>query len=107
MSVFDDIAAERQRQIKDYGWSPRHDDRHDQGELASAAACYALSSDQRWMLDDRYKEPFARRIWPWNPEDFRPRGRREELIIASALLVAEIERFDRISENSPARSERL
>lgn len=107
MSAIEDIAAERQRQIESHGWSLRHDDIHDQGELASAAACYALSSDQRWMLDDRYKEPFARRIWPWNPEDFRPRSRREELIIASALLVAEIERLDRISSNGPARSECL
>ena len=35
------IAAERQRQVDVEGWTPAHDDEHDEGELAIAAACYA------------------------------------------------------------------
>jgi hypothetical protein len=36
------IAAERQRQIEVEGWTPEHDAAHDGGELAIAAACYAV-----------------------------------------------------------------
>jgi hypothetical protein len=35
------IAAERQRQVDDEGWTPEHDDTHTQGELAGMASWYA------------------------------------------------------------------
>lgn len=38
-SGIDLIAAERQRQIEEEGWTPDHDDQHTNGELALAAAC--------------------------------------------------------------------
>ncbi|MCM0757438.1 hypothetical protein M7775_02505, partial [Sporomusa sphaeroides DSM 2875] len=41
------IAAERQRQISQEGWTPEHDDQHANGELALAAACYAIPSHRR------------------------------------------------------------
>lgn len=44
MTVLEEIAAERQRQIEVEGWTPNHDDEHDRGEMANAAACYALSA---------------------------------------------------------------
>lgn len=37
------IAAERTRQIEREGYTPEHDDTHDGGELALAAACYAAA----------------------------------------------------------------
>lgn len=37
-----DIAAERVRQVEAEGWTPEHDDRHNNSELACAAA-YALA----------------------------------------------------------------
>ena len=51
------IAAERQRQIEAEGWTPGHDDTHDRGELARAAACYALHAG----LYRRYGKPGASR----------------------------------------------
>ena len=38
------IAAERQRQIEQEGWTAEHDDGHVNGELAMAAALYATPS---------------------------------------------------------------
>ena len=35
------IAKERMRQISDEGWTPEHDDEHDDGSLALVAALYA------------------------------------------------------------------
>jgi hypothetical protein len=78
--VSEEILAERHRQITDEGWFPEHDDQHADGEMAQAAACYAWSG-----------------CWPWDVEwDKRLKhGRRKQLIIAAALLIAEIERLDR------------
>ena len=41
------IAAERKRQIEVKGYTPEHDDEHDLGELALAAALYALPYDAK------------------------------------------------------------
>ncbi len=38
------IAAERQRQMTAEGWTHEHDDEHDDGSLATAAACYAADA---------------------------------------------------------------
>jgi hypothetical protein len=35
------IADERTRQISEEGWTPEHDDGHDEGELSAAASVYA------------------------------------------------------------------
>ncbi len=67
------IAAERQRQIDVEGWTPEHDDEHDEGQMADAAACYA-ATDRIWMdtkLPSRisFIDP-----WPWSADwDKRPR----------------------------------
>lgn len=39
MSVIEEIAAERKRQIEIEGWTREHDEQHANGELANAAAC--------------------------------------------------------------------
>lgn len=88
------IADERNRQIKEEGWTPEHDDSHVDGELAVAAACYALRNES---LD------LSLACWPWNLGTFPaklkwslPKEYRSNLIKAAALIVAEIERLDRI-----------
>jgi hypothetical protein len=43
----DIIAAERKRQVEVKGYTPEHDDEHDLGELALAAALYALPYDAK------------------------------------------------------------
>ncbi|TIM14496.1 MAG: hypothetical protein E5Y67_12520 [Mesorhizobium sp.] len=53
MNAIADIAAERQRQIESEGWTPEHDDKHEKGELAGAAACYALH-DVNYVAPSHY-----------------------------------------------------
>lgn len=84
--ALEDIAAERQRQIDVEGWTAEHDDAHSKGELSDAAAAYILGSDWLKMI----------RLWPWSWEWFKPKSRRHDLVKAGALIVAEIERLDRL-----------
>ena len=99
MSAFMDIVAERERQIDVKGWAPEHDDEHVNGELAAAALCYCWAAQA--MLG---KPSFDPRIimhppfWPWADEWWKPSDVRRNLVKASALIVAEIERLDRLSE---------
>ena|SRR3990172_2251773 len=86
--ILDEIKTERIRQIEQ-GWTLKHDDHHKNGEIALAAACYALESADQCSLG------IFKQIWPWEKEWWKPRTRRRNLMRAAALLVAEIERFDR------------
>lgn len=87
MKAIVDVMAERARQLDQF--STEHDDEHDRGELAAAAACYCLASQKLAISCG------ASSLWPWEPQSFAPRTRRRNLIKAAALLVAEIERLDR------------
>ncbi len=96
-----EVGLERLRQIQEEGWSAEHDDEHRDGELADAAACYAASEDifRVCTEEELEREPqiIARIVWPWADEwDKRTKhDRRRRMIIAAALLVAEIARLDR------------
>lgn len=88
MSVIDEIAAERDRQINREGWTATHDDNeHRPGDLANAAACYAASGE--------HLPSVKRLLWPFGWNWWKPKTRRRDLIRAGALIVAEIERMDR------------
>ena len=91
-----DVLAERRRQVTAEGWTLEHDDWYGCGELASAAAAYALSGagwDKDSIID----------YWPWELTAFKAEFGRRSLIKAAALLLAEIERIDRaaIAEKVP------
>jgi hypothetical protein len=100
--ALDDVAAERRRQIEVEGWGHDHDDAlHDNGALARAAACYALGRSIS------IKGSVARRIpdfelWPWDWKWWKPKDRRRDLVRAGALILAEIERLDRVPEQEGA-----
>ena len=80
-------------------WTRKHDkEEHWNGDLARAAAVYALP------LDDRdqsvFGKPLCAYLWPWDWEnDYRPdisstlTGRVKELVKAGALIAAEIDRL--------------
>lgn len=105
MTVIEEIAAERQRQKDVEGWTPEHDDQHDTGSLAVAAACYALGSAdiRRGVGDyDHVHATVSIRLWPWAPEWWKPKRTRRNLVRAAALLVAEIERIDREEQRRTA-----
>ncbi|TIN84337.1 hypothetical protein [Mesorhizobium sp.] len=101
-----DIVAERQRQIAAEGWSQKHDDCHVEGEMARAAGIYAViagsnMTDYRnatggYSLNDILSS-LMRYYWPWDRSWFKPTNRRRDLVKAGALIVAEIERLDRLS----------
>lgn len=82
-----DVAAERQRQITDEGWAPDHDDEHVNGQLAAAAACYALFANTQFVTTPA--------PWPWSLNWWKQSGQRRDLVKAGALILAEIERIDR------------
>lgn len=93
-----DTLEERQRQVETEGYTPSHDDEHDGGELAMAAACYATPPAYR-PEDDSPPEDGPE--WPWGAECWRPGDRRRELVKAAALIIAEIERIDRLAARGP------
>lgn len=74
------IAAERQRQIEQEGWTPEHDDQHDDRELLYAAETYMFG------------DPDA---WPWDEDSYKPKDKITDLIRAGALIAAEIDRLIR------------
>lgn len=97
------IAAERQRQITAEGWTPDHDDAHDLGELAEAAACYATQQRamERREIRGSTRTPTRTvpvpKAWPWDAEWWKPtpENRVRELVKAGALIAAEIDRLQR------------
>lgn len=84
-----DVLAERQRQISAEGWNPEHDDEHDDGSLCMAAVCYAEGDHDDDLLPAN---------WPWARKWWKPRDRRRNLVKAGALILAEIERLDRVAQ---------
>lgn len=104
--ALEDIVAERQRQIEGYGWTAEHDDKHNgDGQLARAAGIYAViggsdKTDYRnatggYSLNDTLRG-IMEYYWPWERSWFKPTNRRRDLVKAGALIVAEIERLDRV-----------
>lgn len=105
MSVIDEIAAERRRHVEAEGWDSDHDDNHVDGSLAQAAAVYAFGATvgcaERSVMDEFGTTGTPHRIhslWPasWSREWHKPKSRRRDLVRAAALIVAEIERLDRL-----------
>jgi hypothetical protein len=94
-----DVLAERRRQIDVEGWTSEHDDAHGYGDLARAAACYALT-DREWRFRIDGTLNILGLIWPWSLEWWKPTTRRRDLVKAGALILAEIERLDREEERA-------
>lgn len=103
-----DVLAERERQKSVEGWTPEHDDKHDDAELAKAAAWYAINAeshdyhdmvgvaDFQNSLNNHFKDEYSWCCWPWSMEWWKPTSRRRDLVKAGALILAEIERLDRL-----------
>jgi hypothetical protein len=107
--IIDEIKKERQRQVDEEGWTLQHDNGHRHGELAIAAGWYALNApfvgDPDCIGDPAHgcheaHELFASKYtamrWPWSREWWKPKNTRSDLIRAAALIIAEIERMDRL-----------
>lgn len=84
-----DVLAERIRQVDAEGWTASGDDLHVHREMAFAAACYTLGAT--------FASGSSHDLWPWNREWWKPGDDRSNLVKAGALILAEIERLDRIA----------
>lgn len=101
-SGVDLIKEERERQIKQEGWDSVHDDKHARGQLAIAAACYAAkgSGTEVNVIHsniERLSSGYIEEAWPWSPK-WDKRGTHDDkrcLVIAGALIAAEIDRLNR------------
>ncbi len=85
-----DVLAERRRQIEAEGWTPEHDDEHTQGELVQAAADLCV-----YGTDFRVVDYDGDSMVGWGLTEAHRDNRRRQLVIAGALILAEIERLDR------------
>jgi len=116
-----DVLSERKRQIEAEGWTLEHDDYHDAGELALAAAVYA-SPAKLYRKKMGVDTVVFTQAFPWehgkhflygenrptgrnygsnaapDPRTYNYEERRDLLVKAGALILAEIERIDRLAE---------
>lgn len=110
MAGIDQIAAERKRQVEKEGWTPDHDDQHEGGCIAQAAAAYAIhgtsnpglrAPDRRW--DGSGIFPWGAEWWKpghFTPSEMTTEDRIRCLEKAGALCAAEIDRLQRLKEKS-------
>jgi hypothetical protein len=102
-----DVFHERARQLAIEEWTTDHDDTHVNFEMARAAAFYALHTAAEAMPEPSPDAPSNRyglfltadQAWPpqWNVVAWKkPKDARRNLVRAAALLIAEIERLDRL-----------
>lgn len=103
-----DVMGERVRQIAEEGWTPEHDDRYVNGEMAIAGAWYALnapySGDENCCgigngsSADSLFAGYSAHRWPWSMDWWKPTNHRRDLVKTGALILAEIERLDRAAQ---------
>ena len=94
-----DVIAERLRQVQGEGFGAKHDDAHAGGEIARAAANYATAAAVCVGLGGKSydgKPPSDPFDWPWDLAWWKPGAPRAMLVKAAALILAEIERLDRL-----------
>lgn len=98
-SAASDVLAERERQVSAEGWTPKHDDQYEHGQLAGAASCYARHVNSRGLIfpsnPESYQQEPESTNWPWTHDWWKPTNPRRDLVKAGALILAEIERIDR------------
>lgn len=94
------MSNERQRQIEEELYTVEHDDVHNHGDLADAAACYAATP--QWIFKGSKPTSYKKLIplWPWDEQWYKKHKheRKRQLIIAGALIIAELERLERLEE---------
>lgn len=109
-SAIADVIRERQRQLTEERALPALDDQHTELQLARAAAAYALYAPMqtgnidagRWPGPDNNSAEgiIVNALWPDDFTGFKPADDRRNCVRAAALLLAEIERLDRLAARS-------
>ncbi|SUC66001.1 hypothetical protein [Pseudomonas aeruginosa] len=98
-----DVQVERRRQVEAEGWTPEHDDEHSHGQMARAAACYALAGSS--APNDGTAALLVSLAWPWDEQWWKPSTARRDMVKACALGLAEIERLDRVAASQGGPSD--
>ncbi|HIE1896022.1 TPA: hypothetical protein ACXJVL_004560 [Pseudomonas aeruginosa] len=98
-----DVQAERKRQVEVEGWTSEHDDAHSYGQMARAAACYALAGSS--APNDGTAALLVSLAWPWDEQWWKPSTARRDMVKACALGLAEIERLDRVAASQGGPSD--
>ncbi len=89
-----ELLDERARQQADEGWTIENDDEQELGQLALAAAAYAIAAASREDANPALAV-LARETWPYHRVGYKPKNQRRDLVRAAAMIIAEIERIDR------------
>lgn len=106
------IAKERQEQIEKHGWNAKHDDKHNTGELADAAAVCASTVriyNKFEYANNTHFDVLAMKGWKlpldWDGNRLldnnksSKKTRIHQLKVAGALIAAEIDRLQRKESN--------
>lgn len=91
------VKKERNRQIVEKGYIAEHDDKHTDGSLADAGACYA--ANHKWVFKPENQTNYKTLIplFPWDTKFLKKddHSRKQQLIIAAAFINAEYDRIVR------------
>lgn len=98
--VIRQIVNERSLQVEK--WGDSHDDDHYPGDLAGAGVAYALNAASLMSpVIEGHEDGRPPIGWCWDSTHWKPetdvKNVRAELIKAAALIVAEIEKMDRVA----------
>lgn len=93
-----DIADERTIQQSQKNHTTADDDKLVENELIRAGVAYAMSASRDSEGNRSAPTSLIHDVWPWSKESYKEHDRRRSLVIAAALLVAEIERIDRANQ---------
>lgn len=99
------IASEVEKRRDVSAWDDPADHLQTRGELAIAAACYAVNTLDASVADTRKSDAWHD-AWPWpsNTDGRKTLSRERQLVIAGTLIAAEIDRMHlRAQEESHAR----
>lgn len=94
-----DVLGERARQRRWEGYDDAHDDKHQDFALTAAAISYLTDARLRGTTGHGFSES-PPPDWPWEVTDWKTKKVRQSLVVAAALVVAEIERLDRAGVNA-------
>lgn len=93
-----DVLGERARQRRLEGYDDNHDDSLEDLSLVSAALAFIEDARLRASSGGKGYDDDAPVSWPFDKASWKPKPIRRSLVIACALLIAEIEVIDRSEE---------
>jgi hypothetical protein len=101
--VLREVLDERNRQINSKGYDEHHDNVYTQNELIRAADSYVSNVIQRgWVYNENNPEKYQKEevpeYFPFDDCFWKPENPRKDLVKAVAMLIAELERIERMSK---------